>query len=225
MTFLRPLAQAITLALIAGSAGSAFAQAAAAASAPAPAPVAAAAASPAKKELVAKVLKLQQAGFESVGNALLGEPAQMLLQGAGRALGQVPADKRDALGKDIQAEVKKFFDGNAPYMRERAVKLAATTIAPVLEEKFSEEELKTLVAWLESPVSRKFSEIVPQSQQLLSQKLVEDTRSTIEPKLKALEQSVAKKLGLPAQGAQSGQGSAPAGNGVKAPAAAASAKK
>lgn len=217
MTFFRPLAQAIALALIAGSAGQAMAQAAA------PAPAASAtASSPAKKELVAKVMKLQQGGFENIGSALLGEPAQMLLQGAGRALGQVPADKREALGKDIQAEVKKFFDANAPYMRERAVKLAATSIAPLLEEKFSEDELKALLAWLESPVSRKFSEIVPQSQQLLSQKLVEDTRSTIEPKLKALEQSVARKLGLPAQ---NGQGNAPAGAGVKAPAAAASAKK
>lgn len=215
MTFFRPLAQAIALALIAGSAGQAMAQAAA------PAPAASAtASSPAKKELVAKVMKLQQGGFENIGSALLGEPAQMLLQGAGRALGQVPADKREALGKDIQAEVKKFFDANAPYMRERAVKLAATSIAPLLEEKFSEDELKALLAWLESPVSRKFSEIVPQSQQLLSQKLVEDTRSTIEPKLKALEQSVARKLGLPAQ---NGQGNAPAGAGVKAPAAAASA--
>lgn len=222
MTFLRPLAQAITLALIAGSAGSALAQQAASAAA------SAAPASPAKKELVAKVLKLQQGGFENIGAALLGEPAQMLLQGAGRALGQVPADKREALGKDIQAEVKKFFDANAPYMRERAVKLAATAIGPVLEEKFSEDELKTLVTWLESPVSRKFSEIVPQSQQILSQKLVEDTRATIEPKLKALEQSVAKKLGLPAQGTsgtQGGQGKAPAGGGVKAPSAAASAAK
>ncbi len=217
MTFLRPLAQAVSLALIAGCAGQALAQAATPA-----APASAVAISPAKKELVAKVMKLQQGGFENIGSALLGEPAQMLLQGAGRALGQVPADKREALGKDIQAEVKKFFDSNAPYMRERAVKLAATSIGPLLEEKFSEDELKTLVAWLESPVSRKFSEIVPQSQQLLSQKLVEDTRGTIEPKLKALEQSVAKKLGLPAQ---NGQGSAPAGGGVKPPAAAASAKK
>lgn len=222
MTFLRPLAQAIALALIAGSAGTALAQQAASGAAPASAPAAAASA---KKDLVAKVLKLQQGGFENIGAALLGEPAQLLLQGAGRALGQVPADKREALGKDIQAEVKKFFDTNAPYMRERAVKLAPGVIGPVLEEKFSEDELKTLVAWLESPVSRKFSEIVPQSQQLLSQKLVDDTRATIEPKLKALEQSVAKKLGLPAQGSQGGQGSAPAGNGAKAPAAAASAKK
>ncbi|MDT7836830.1 DUF2059 domain-containing protein [Aquabacterium sp. OR-4] len=217
MTFFRPLAQAITVALLTASAGQALAQAAAPAAA-----ASATASSPAKKELVAKVMKLQQGGFENIGSALLGEPAQLLLQGAGRALGQVPADKREALGKDIQAEVKKFFDTNAPYMRERAVKLAATTIGPLLEEKFSEDELKTLVAWLESPVSRKFSEIVPQSQQLLGQKVVEDTRSTIEPKLKALEQSVAKKLGLPAQGAQGG---APAGGGVKPPAAAASGKK
>lgn len=216
MTFFRPLAQAITLALIAGSAGPALAQQAASGAA-----TTAAASSPAKKELVAKVLKLQQGGFENIGAALIGEPAQMLLQGAGRALGQQPADKREALGKDIQAEVKKFFDANAPFMRERAVKLAATTIGPLLEEKFSEDELKTLVAWLESPVSQKFSEIVPQSQQLLSQKVVEDTRSSIEPKLKALEQSVAKKLGLPAQGAQGG---APAA-GAKPAAPAASAKK
>lgn len=209
MMLIRPLAQAtIALSLIACVAMPAAAQTAAAPAAPA--------ASPAKKELVAKVMKLQQAGFENLGASLIGQPAQMLLQGAGRALQQVPADKREALGKEIQDDVRKFFDANAPYMRERAAKLAQTTIAPVLEEKFSEDELKTLVAWLESPVSQKFAEIVPQSQQLLTQKVVEDTRTTVEPKLKALEQSVAKKLGLPPA----------AGNGgAKAPAAAASGKK
>lgn len=208
MKSFRPLAQAIVLSLFASAAVPAFAQTT-------PAPTAAPS-SPAKKDLVAKVMKLQQAGFENLGAALIGQPAQMLLQGAGRALQQVPADKREALGKEIQEDVRKFFDANAPYMRERAAKLAQTTIAPVLEEKFTEEELKTLVAWLESPVSQKFGEIVPQSQQLLTQKVVEDTRGTVEPKLKALEQSVAKKLGLPANGGNAG---------AKAPAGAASGKK
>ena len=69
MTFLRPLAQAIALALIAGCAGTALAQQAASGAAPASAPAAAASA---KKDLVAKVLKLQQGGFENIGAALLG---------------------------------------------------------------------------------------------------------------------------------------------------------
>jgi hypothetical protein len=51
-------------------------------------------------------------------------------------------------------------------------------MAPVLDEKFSEDELKQLVAWLESPTAKKFNESAPVLLEAMQQKLVADTRGT-----------------------------------------------
>ncbi|GCL62654.1 hypothetical protein [Pseudaquabacterium pictum] len=150
--------------------------------------------SPAKKELVQKVLTLQQAGIEGIGNALANQTANQVLQVAGQAVARVPAEKREALAAELQAEVKKFFDDIAPVLRASAVKTAPTTIGTALEEKFSEDELKVLVTWLESPVSKKYQQMSGELQQSLGQKLVADTRPQIEPKLKALEGVLGSKL-------------------------------
>jgi uncharacterized protein len=155
---------------------------------------AAAPVSAAKKELVQKALKLQQAAIEALGNQIASQTAAQAMQAAGQALARVPADRREAVGKDVQAEVRKFFDETAPLLRERAAALAPSTVGAVLEEKFSEDELKVLVAWLESPVARKYQQLGPEMQQGLAQKLVADTRAQVEPKLRALEQSVNARI-------------------------------
>jgi hypothetical protein len=151
-------------------------------------------ASPAKKELVQKVLTLQQPAIESLGTALATQTANQILQAAGQALAGVPADKREALAAELQAEARKFFEEIAPILRSGAVKSAPTSIGSALEEKLSEEELKTLVAWLESPVSKKFQQMSNELQQGLGAKLVNDTRAQIDPKLKALETVMRNKL-------------------------------
>ena len=127
------------------------------------------AASPAKKELVQKVLALQQAGIESIGAGLANQTANQVLQVVGQAMARVPADKREALGAELQAEVKKFFDDVAPILRASAVKNAPATIGTALEEKFSDDELKVLIAWFESPVSKKYQQLSPELQQSLGQ--------------------------------------------------------
>lgn len=152
----------------------------------------------AKKDLVKKVLLLQQAGIESVGTQLAGQTAQQVLQSAGQALARVPADKREQVGNDIQADVRKFFDEVSPALRANAVKQAPGILGVALEERLSEDELKTLVAWLESPVSKKYQQLSLESHQPLAQKVVSESRTGIEPKLKALEQSIGKRLGMPA---------------------------
>ena len=151
-----------------------------------------------KKELVSKLLQLQQAGIENVGRALAGQTSQQMLQAASQAIPRLAADKREATAKDVQTEVKKFYDEVEPILRKRAIELAPATLAPIYEERYSEDELKTVIAWLESPVSKKFQQVGAEIENTLAQKVVADTRSTVEPKLKALEASVTKRLGMPA---------------------------
>ena len=86
-------------------------------------------------------------------------------------------------------------------MTSRAVKLAPTTVGPFLEEKFTEEELKQVAAFLESPAVNKFQQLSGDMQKVLLEKVVADTRSVIEPKVVALEQSVSKRLGIVAPAA------------------------
>ena len=175
----------------------------------------------AKKELVAKVLLLQQPAIEQAAQALAERPALQMLQQASMALqSRVPADKREAIAKEIQADAKKYADEAVPLVRERAVKLAPSTVGALLEEKFSEDELKQLIAIIESPVNRKFLQLGVEMQNVLIDKLVAETQGVIEPKVKALDQAIAARLGLSAAAAAP---TAPkAGKAAKAPAKAAS---
>jgi hypothetical protein len=193
------------------------------ASAPASAPVSAA-----HKELVQKVLTLQQPGIENMARNLVEQPAGQMMQAAGRALQQqVAADKRDAVGKSIEADVKKYVDDSFPIARERAVKIAPSTIGALLEEKFTDDELKQLIAWLESPVNKKYLQLGPEMQNSFMQKLIAEVRPMLDPKLQALETKVRATLGVPtgpASGASASAAPASAPAKAAAPARKASAK-
>ena len=158
------------------------------------APASPATVSPAKKELVRKALQLQQAGIEGVGVGMASQAAGQLMQIAGPSIARLPEDKRRAVVNDLQAELRKFQAEVTPILSASAVKWAPLTLGAALEEKFTEDELKVLIAWLESPVSRKYQQVAPEAQQALTQKIVTETRSQIEPKLKALEQAMMGRL-------------------------------
>lgn len=154
------------------------------------------AAAQSKKELVDKLLAAQRDGVENVGRQLAGQLSQRVLQAAAQAMPRVPADKREAVGRDIQGDIKKFYDEIEPLMRDRAIKLAPT-VGAMYEERFTEDELKQAIAWLESPTSKKFAQIDREAGNALAEKVVADTRPTVEGKMKTLEASIAKRLGVP----------------------------
>jgi hypothetical protein len=161
-----------------------------------------------KKALVAKVLQLQQPGIESTARQLAEQPANQLLQQAAIAIRQrVPEDKREALAREIQAEARKYADEATPPLRDSAVKLAPSTIGPILEEKFTADELKQLITILESPVNRKFQSLGGEMQRALTEKLVAEARPTIEPKLRALQQTVGDKINAAAASGSAASGS------------------
>jgi uncharacterized protein len=174
--------------------------------------------STAKKDLAQKILLLQQPGLEAVARGLVEQPAAQMMQAAGRAIQtEVTAEKRQAVAKAIDDEVKKYLDDALPLVRERALKAAPSTIGATLEDKFSEDELKQLLAWLESPVNRKYQTLGVDMQKSFVQKVVADSRPLIEPKIQALEQKVRASLGVPA--ARGAPGPAPATAPAMAPTA------
>jgi uncharacterized protein len=153
-----------------------------------------AAAAQTKQELTQRILAAQQPSIENVGRALAAQTSQQILELANQALTRVAPDKQEAVGKAMQADVKKFYDEIEPTLKSTAVKLAPGTVGAMLEKEFNEDELRQLLAWMESPTSRKYQQVSGELQDSLAQKLVADTRGSVEGKLKALEDGLRKRL-------------------------------
>lgn len=169
-----------------------------------------------KAALIKQFIEIQRPGIESLARGLIEQSSAPIAQAGSQYLQtQVPEAKRESAAKAADAELKKYFDDAYPLVRDKAVQIAPGALTPILEQNFTEDELKQLLAWINSPLSKKYQELNPKMQTALTEKLVTDTRATIEPKMRALDTNVAKALGAPTDGA------APA----KAPAAKAPAKK
>ena len=164
---------------------------------------AAAQGTPTKKELVQKLLRLQQADIEGFARSVVERPAVQMLREAGQVLQQQSGapEKREATSRAIEAEVKKYVDDAYPLVRDRAIKLAPSTIGAVFEAKMSEDELKALIGWLESPTAKKYQQIGNELRAGFTQKLLADMPGLLDPKLHALDERVRVLLGLPLAGA------------------------
>ena len=154
--------------------------------------------SPAKKALVQRILALQQSEVEAFARGVVERPAAQMMRDAGLAIQQqVPLDKREATGRAIEAEVKKYVDESYPLVRERALKIAPSTIGAVLEARMTEDELRTLLAWLDSPTNKKYQQVALDVRNAFAQKLLADMPALLDPKLQALDGRIRVILGVP----------------------------
>lgn len=184
----------VLTAILLATGSAVHAQAATSPAASAPATASSTKISPAKKQLVDKILKLQQPSIELLARSIAEAPLAQMGPQASLVLRRLPPDQRDAVGKGMQTDAAKYMSETLPLVKERAVALAPQTIGKVLEEKFTETELKQLVNLLESPIFRKFSEQDFVMRRALEEKLIADIRGTIESNVKAMDQSWAKRI-------------------------------
>jgi uncharacterized protein len=152
--------------------------------------------SAAKKELLQRLMTLQQPALEGMAQSLAEQPARQMMGAAEQAMGQVPEAKREAVAKQIQADARKYSEEAGSIAKERAVKMGSSVLVPLFDEKFTEDELRQLLVALEAPAYKKYQAALPELSNTFAEKLIEDLRPVLNPKLKTLEQSVAKSLGI-----------------------------
>ncbi|NEX64052.1 DUF2059 domain-containing protein [Noviherbaspirillum galbum] len=146
-----------------------------------------------KQDLVNRVMELWR--MDAVGQAMLQEPVAEAVQQARAVLqGRAPADRRDAAMRDIAEDAKRFLQETTPIVTKSTEKLGPATLSPLLAERFSEDELRQIIAILESPVKTKFEALVPEMRKSLGEKVAADTREAIDPKLKDLTQRIGVRL-------------------------------
>lgn len=164
-----------------------------------------AAVSPQKQQLIDQILQAQRDGIDQLARQLVEQPAVQLLQRAAALVRRnVAADQQQAMGQALQGDVRKYADETFPVVRDRARALAPASVGPVMAENLSEAELQEVLAVFKSEAWRKFQGLAPEMQKALGEKLVADVKPQMEIKLKALDQTMAKRLGLKAPTSASG---------------------
>ncbi|MEO6277732.1 DUF2059 domain-containing protein [Roseateles sp.] len=156
--------------------------------------------SPAKKVLIDKIVALQQQGLaDGLAANIIQGPLSQLTQAGRGALQQMPAEKREATAKAMDADLKKFVEENVPYLKDKISKAVPNTASALLDERFSEDELKQVLVWAESPVSQKFGLASVELQKAVAQKVMAEAGPTLDGRFKSLQASLAKQLGIAPQ--------------------------
>lgn len=146
-----------------------------------------------KQALVDRVLAKMHT--ENVGLAMLQAPvAESIRQSRAMLQGRATPEKAEAAMKDITAEAEKFFAKNAPLVRASTQTAVKTKLAPMLAEKFSEDELKQLVAFMESPIRAKFEALAPELQKTIGESVAAQLQGQIKPEMAALQERIGLRL-------------------------------
>ncbi len=149
--------------------------------------------SPEKKKLIERLLQLWP--VENVGVIMLQNPVmESMRQSRSLLQGRVSAETQEAAMKDIAQDAKKFVETTTPIVTSSAQKLIPTTVVPMLAQKFSEEELRQLIAILESPVKAKFEAAAPEMEKALGEKIATDTGAQVNPKMTELTQEIGLRM-------------------------------
>lgn len=149
-------------------------------------------------ELARRIVELQQPAIEQMASSIVEQMARRLLENAGSVLARMPAERREAVARDVEADVRQFMDGALPLVRSRALTASGPAMAPVLADKLTAEELQDIVRILESPSYRQLQRVAPELQRRLTAALVPDVRPSLEQQIRRTEQRVAQHLGLTA---------------------------
>jgi len=149
-------------------------------------------------ELARRIVQLQQPAIEQMASSIVEQMARRLLENAGNVLARMPVERREAVARDVEADVRQFMDGALPLVRSRALTASGPAMAPVLAERLTAEELQDIVRILESPSYRQLQRVAPELQRRLTAALVPDVRPSLEQQIRRTEQRVAQHLGLTA---------------------------
>jgi uncharacterized protein len=148
-----------------------------------------------KKDLVQKLLAIQQVSLDATAKSLAENPARQMIMAVQPVLTQaVPPEKREATAKAVDAEIKKYLDAATPIVKVVTNKASQSAVAPMLEEKFTEDELRQLVSILDNPALKKYQGLLPEMNKVLVDKVLNDARPQVDPKLQTAQDNVRKIL-------------------------------
>ena len=169
----------------------------------------------AKRALAVKLAQMQQkADGPALAEQLTASAVQPLLVGWSQRLDESvpPARQKDVRDK-LDVELKKFAESTEKAVEGQVAKAAEAALVPIFMEKLTEDDMKTIIAYMESPVSAKFQALGPEASNAWAKRVVDATKSQVESSAKSFDAAASRIVGSAggsAGGASSGgNGGAP----------------
>ena len=143
----------------------------------------------AKRALAVKLAQMQQkADGEAIAEQLTASAVQPLLAGWSQRLDEtVPPARQKEVRDKLDVELKKYADSTQKVVEAQTAKAAEAALVPIFMEKLSEDELKTIVAYMESPASAKFQALGPDATNAWAKRVVDATKTQVESGAKTFE--------------------------------------
>lgn len=166
-----------------------------------------------KKALATKLAQLQvRSDGAALAEQLTADAVQFPLNVWSQRLDEsVPPARQKEVREKLDVELKKFADTTHKTVEAQIAPAAEAALVPIFMEKLSEDEMKTIIAYLESPVSQKFQSVAGEAGNAWAQRVIDATRATVESNLKSFDATATRIVGAPA----TSNGSGSSGGGKK----------
>ena len=154
----------------------------------------------AKRALAVKLAQIQlKADSGAMADQLTGSAVQPLIAVWSQRLDETvpPARQKDVRDK-LDAELKKFTDNTGKTIEAQVAKSAEPALVPIFMEKLTEDEMKTIIAYLESPVSAKFQSLGPDAANAWAKRIIDSTKPAVESGVKTFDASANRIVGAAA---------------------------
>ena len=110
----------------------------------------------------------------------------------------MPPAKQKEVRDKLDVELKKFAETTHKTVEGQVGKTAEAAMVPIFMEKLSEDELKTIIAYLESPVSAKFQSLGPDATNAWAKRIIDATKPAVESGVKTFDASANRIVGAAA---------------------------
>jgi uncharacterized protein len=153
----------------------------------------------AKRPLAVRAVAAQEGPEMDRMLAQLADSAtQQMIGNWDERVANLPAAKQQNAIAALDAELKKFNDDTLKLITAQAPKARNDVLVSAYAERFSQDELKQLVALLEAPVFKKYQNTAPELGNLFVKAIVDGTRDQVTARSKVFDAAAAKIVGAPA---------------------------
>ena len=150
-----------------------------------------------KRALAVKLAQIQQKNDgDAMAEQLTASAVQPLIADSSQKLDEsVPPAKQKDVRDKLDQELKKFSESTFKTIQGQTSKGAEAALVPIFMEKLSEDELKTIIAYLESPAAAKFQSLGPDATNAWAKKVIDATRPSVKSGADSFNAAAARIVG------------------------------
>lgn len=146
-----------------------------------------------KQELASRLAQLQvRIDGEAIAEQLADQAVQPLVAAWSERLHEMPGERQTSAAEQLDAELEKFKASARQAIGASLPAAAEAALAPIFMERLTEDDLKVVIAYMESPASGKMQALGGDASNAWAAAVVDSTRGRVETSLQAFDAAAAR---------------------------------